>query len=183
MLRESDPSHIAAGMALDIRERFLHDAKQGQLHFRGQAAELIWCIEIDGNSAALGKSRRKPAQSRQKTEFIEQRRMKKIGNRAHLLHALFKRIGALEQQSAVLFAQRSASRFKISKLIFMLVRYWPRLSCSSRLIWRRSSSCKRMRREERARTRSSARLRLVMSFITPPSSGFRPGCSMRSAAA
>ena len=34
--------------------------------------------------------------------------MKKIGNRAHLLHAFFKGFGALDQQSAVLLAQRPA---------------------------------------------------------------------------
>src|SRR5205807_379404 len=84
---ERYPDRIASGMPLYVRQRFLRYTEKRQFHLLRESAEVVRRIQIHLNPAALRKSGGIPTQSRKKSQFIEQRRMQQIGNRAHLLHA------------------------------------------------------------------------------------------------
>src|SRR3984957_7008484 len=82
---DADAGARAAGMAVHVGERFLHDAEDGGFAFAGEAAEVRRQLDFDRNVAALGKFFDEPAQRRLQTHFVEQRRMQQVRDGAQVI--------------------------------------------------------------------------------------------------
>ena len=78
-------------------------------------------------------------------------RMQRLRNRASLFHAHAQRFNAIPVVSRGAPGLQSSSRIMAPMAHFNPVRCWPMLSCKSRLMRRRSSSCARITRPKDSR--------------------------------
>jgi hypothetical protein len=62
-------------VAMNVGERFLHDAEHGKFQFLFHAAEIIRDVNLDGNSAALGKEFSVRTKRRDEPCFFQHGRM------------------------------------------------------------------------------------------------------------
>ncbi len=84
-----------AGMAMNIGQTFLHDAKEDQFVFGGKGAGGFGDVEVDGNFAAFGKTGDVPLEGGAEIAGFQRRRMEKVGKRANLSHDLAVDVGAI----------------------------------------------------------------------------------------
>src|ERR1700722_14815782 len=82
---DADAGSRAAGGAVHVGERFLHDAEDGGFTFAGEASEVRRQLDFDRNVAALGKFLDEPAQRGLQTHFVEQRRMQQVRDGAQVI--------------------------------------------------------------------------------------------------
>ena len=80
------PSHFASGMPVDIREALLQDAKHRQFDEIRQLRKVRRHFQINVNSAALRETSQVPRNHRLQSDFVQQRRMQKMGDHANLAH-------------------------------------------------------------------------------------------------
>ncbi len=81
---EADACCPAPGVAGHIGQRLLHEAKKDELHIRIEPLKVGSNIQIDRNAAALHIAFHKGTQRQAETGLVQQRRVKQVGNRAHL---------------------------------------------------------------------------------------------------
>src|SRR4029077_4893747 len=98
--RQRDVGRGAIRMLVYIREAFLQDAKQPELQFSWKPAHLFRRIESNLDPAAFRESRHIPRKNAGQAEFLEQRRMQKIRNRADLRQSLIDEFRAFFQVSS-----------------------------------------------------------------------------------
>src|SRR5712671_7784876 len=85
-LLKSDPAILGTRMAEDVVERLLNDAEGCGFYLRGKSGKLSRLhIQKSFDATAFRKPFQKPAQRGQQSNFVEQRRMQKVGDAAHLL--------------------------------------------------------------------------------------------------
>ena len=149
-------------MPVNICETLLNRAKQRDLKVRidagGRTAEF-------SNRTGIPLRRETPPHTTAPRNSILIHRAAEGGemrNSTRLCNALFQDIRTL---SATTCAGTPSDADKISRLIFRATRYWPRLSCNSLAMRRRSSSCRVSIRPLKRRVASSASFRLVMSVL------------------
>jgi hypothetical protein len=71
-----------AGVAVDVGERFLHDAENREFQLFFETAEFVGDMDADGNAAAFGEEFRVGSDRAGQAGFFQQRRMKERGNEA-----------------------------------------------------------------------------------------------------
>src|SRR5438874_5291187 len=80
-------------MAMNIGEAFLYHAEKRGFQIPRQPIKIVGHLEINSDAAASRKALYIPAESGSEASFIEQRRMKQIGNgadvRSHVLDQSF----------------------------------------------------------------------------------------------
>jgi hypothetical protein len=72
-------------MTMDIRQGLLHQPKNGRLQIARQPIEMVRELQLHRDLAAFRKSLDVHPKSGSKSSFIEQGRVKEIGNRADIL--------------------------------------------------------------------------------------------------
>src|SRR5271157_199196 len=80
---KADGGGAAAGMALDIGKAFLNDAEEGDFDELWHAAEKLGKDELSFDAAAFAEAMNVFLESGDEAEFIEQGRMKEIGEGAY----------------------------------------------------------------------------------------------------
>jgi hypothetical protein len=87
-------------MAMDIRQAFLHYAKQSRLYFRLEPAQRERNLHLHGYSAALCETFRIPHQRRLQSDFVEQWRVQQVGHRARFRDRVFNLFDGVRQEFA-----------------------------------------------------------------------------------
>ena len=92
---QADHRRLGVGMAMNIGQTFLDDAKEGHFHIAGQSSKVVGNVQVDFQSAALRQSGHEPADGFGQTAFVEQRRMQKVRDGANLFAQLTNQLVAL----------------------------------------------------------------------------------------
>jgi hypothetical protein len=71
------------GVAVNVRERFLDDAKDGEFEFLFEAAKIVSDVNLNRGTTTLGEEFRVGTESDKESGFVEQRRMQEGRNEAH----------------------------------------------------------------------------------------------------
>src|SRR5438105_10569601 len=79
-----DDGAAAPGVAMNIRETFLHDTKQRSFNIRCQTSNVAEDQQLDLDSATLDETAHEPLQGGQETGFVEEWRVKQIGQGSEL---------------------------------------------------------------------------------------------------
>ena len=111
---QGDSDFPRPGMAKDVGQRFLNDAKHCRLQFGREPGKIGWLhFERGFDAAALGQSVQVPAQGGDQAHFIEQGRMQKMGQAANLLRGMINQaVGFADlafQQGRILSRNRRSS--------------------------------------------------------------------------
>ena len=94
---EVDDHALRGGMAVDVGERFLENAKESDLRIPMKPVDKIIDVELNLETAPLRKTFHVPAQRGSQGKLIEQRRMQDIGEGANVVVYLLREIGGLNQ--------------------------------------------------------------------------------------
>jgi hypothetical protein len=105
-----------AGMPMHIRKAFLHDAKNGSLHFRRQTPEIRGHLKAYLNLTAFRKTLDIQFQRGAKADFIEQRRMQQMGYGPNLPREFLYHRGTLGDRVSSLRAKTVALAFDLAKI-------------------------------------------------------------------
>src|SRR5215831_6929421 len=96
-----DRGALAAGMAVDVGEAFLHEAVNDEFGIGGEPAEIFGDAQRNIEIAALDKALHVPSERFGQAIFVEKRRVQKIRHRANflaqLLHELLRVFGILRK--------------------------------------------------------------------------------------
>src|SRR5882762_8588972 len=79
---------LTAGMAVDVREAFLHQAEHHQFHLAAESSQIVGNVDRDLHAAAFLQTLRVPAQGNRQAALVEQRRMKQVRHDADFLAEL-----------------------------------------------------------------------------------------------
>ena len=82
-------------MAMNVSERFLHNAKNSGLAFRGQPSQVGIQIQIDADLTPFRKSFHVPANRRRKPRLVEQGRVQQMRDGAQFPGQFFHQVKAL----------------------------------------------------------------------------------------
>src|SRR5260370_25114441 len=74
-MRDKNSGHGTSGVAMDVGQTLLHDAKDGRFQVAGQAAKILGHLQVDVDLAALGKAPYVPREGRGQPAFVAHSRM------------------------------------------------------------------------------------------------------------